>query len=99
MGLRFLFRKPRRRPELQVVMYTRAGCHLCDDAWAILQQSQRAYGFTLESHDIDRDPALAAQYGNCVPVVTVAGKLRFRGRINPELLRRLLNAGGDPEAE
>ena len=99
MALWSLFRKPRRRPELRVVMYTRAGCHLCDDAWALLQAAQREYGFALEAQDVDADPALAADHGLCVPVVAVDGKVRFRGRVNPVLLRRLLEAGGGAEAE
>ena len=84
---------PRPRPDLHVVMYTRAGCGLCDDAWAVLKAARRAYGFALEARDVDADPALAAAHGLCVPVVTVNGKVRFRGRVNPVLLRRLLDAG------
>jgi hypothetical protein len=39
--------------------------------------------------DVDDDPELASQYGESVPVVTVNGKIRFRGRVNPVLLERL----------
>ncbi len=45
--------------------------------------------------DVDADPQLAAQFGECVPVVTVNGKIRFRGRVNPVLLERLLQATQD----
>jgi glutaredoxin len=72
-----------------VVMYTRQGCHLCEDAWALLVRLQRRYGFTLQSADVDADLALAAEHGEHVPVVAVDGRVRFRGAINPVLLRRL----------
>jgi hypothetical protein len=40
--------------------------------------------------DIDTDPDLVARYGTEVPVVTVNGKVRFRGEVNRVLLERLL---------
>jgi hypothetical protein len=77
---------------LRVVMYTRQGCHLCETAWGQLEVARRRYGFALAAQDVDSDPALAAAYGDCVPVVTINGKLRFRGAVNPVLLERLLRA-------
>ena len=76
-----------RQPE--VLLYTRDGCHLCDDAQALLEK----YGLEITLIDIDADPALRARYHDCVPVVVIDGKERFRGRVNEILLRRLLNSG------
>ncbi|HBI44316.1 MAG TPA: glutaredoxin family protein [Planctomycetales bacterium] len=73
-----------------VLFYTRAGCHLCEEAWEIVTAAQRRYGFTLERADVDADPALAVQFGECVPVVVIDGKVRFRGWVNPVLLERML---------
>jgi glutaredoxin len=70
----------------QVILYTRAGCHLCDDARELLER----YGLTPELIDIDADPALLERYTTCVPVVVIDGKERFRGKVNEVLLRRLL---------
>jgi hypothetical protein len=83
----------RRLGHWRVVMYTRRGCHLCERAWAQLDEARRGYGFTLSQVDVDAEPGLARLYGECVPVVTVNGRVRFRGVINPVLLRRLLRAG------
>jgi glutaredoxin len=91
--LSWLFFWRRRNLEhLQVQMFTRAGCHLCDEAWQILESARQQYGFTLQAVDVDIDPELISQYGDCVPVVLVDGKVRFRGRINSVLLSRLLRA-------
>jgi glutaredoxin len=70
----------------RIVLYTRAGCHLCDDA----QQLLLTHGIVPECIDIDADPALHERFDTCVPVVEINGKIRFRGQINPLLLRRLL---------
>jgi len=85
-------RRRRRRPDLQVTMFTRRGCHLCADAWALLERAQRTHGFALEAKDVDAAPEWVAAYGECVPVVLVNGKVRFRGKVNEVLLQRLLDA-------
>jgi glutaredoxin len=77
---------------VEVRMYTRQGCHLCEEAWQTLQRARERYDFRLETADVDADPALVAAYGECVPVVTVNGVVRFRGAVNPVLLERLLRA-------
>lgn len=76
---------------MHVLVYTRTGCHLCEDAWTLLESARKTHGFSLEAVDVDTDPELVKQYGECVPVVVVDGKVRFRGLVNPVLLRRLLD--------
>ena len=84
----------------QLMLYTRNGCHLCDDARALLEQHQRWLPRLVEA-DIDTDPRLVERYGQCVPVVLLDGKVRFRGKIQVALLRRLIegtdvrSAGGE----
>ncbi len=73
--------------------YTRAGCHLCEQAWDVVAAAQRRYGFTLEEVDVDADASLAAEFGECVPVVVIDGKVRFRGLVNTVLLERMLGQG------
>jgi glutaredoxin len=70
----------------EVVLYTRQGCCLCDDAAALLAR----HGLHPRLVDIDASPELREQFTNCVPVVEFDGKVRFRGRVNEVLLKRLL---------
>jgi glutaredoxin len=70
----------------RVTLYTRQGCHLCDDAHALLVK----HGLAPELIDIDADPELRQRYTACVPVVIIDGQERFRGRVNEVLLARLL---------
>jgi glutaredoxin len=89
---RLLFWRRKRLTHLHVTMLTRRGCHLCDDAWEMLQKEQSRHGFTLQAVDVDKDPVLADRHGHEVPVVTINGQVRFRGGVNGVLLRRLLRA-------
>jgi glutaredoxin len=75
-------------------LYTRRGCHLCDDALAVLQQ----HGLTPHLVDIDADPELCQRYNECVPVVEINGKERFRGRVNEVLLARILSHSDEGES-
>lgn len=74
----------------EVVLYTRQGCHLCDDAYEVLARVRRRHPFALRVVDVDGDAELARQYGECVPVVTIDGRVHFRGRVNAVLLARQL---------
>lgn len=76
---------------MHLTMYTRTGCHLCENAWTLLEAAQQTHQFTLEAINVDSSPELVQQYGDCVPVVVVDGKVRFRGHVNPVLLKRLLD--------
>jgi glutaredoxin len=69
-----------------VVLYGRRGCHLCDDALELLAR----HGVKPTIVDIDADPQLKERFDTCVPVVEIDGRVRFRGRVHPVLLRRQL---------
>jgi glutaredoxin len=73
----------------KIVLYSRKGCHLCDDAAALLAR----HDLRFETVDIDPDPELRTRYNECVPVIVIDGRERFRGRIDPLLLRRLIVEG------
>ena len=72
-----------------VVFYTRATCPLCDDAKLILKDYSEWLPAVIDVN-IDEDPELQEKFTNCVPVVQCDGRVRFRGRINEALLRRLI---------
>jgi glutaredoxin len=82
--------------QLHVTLYEREGCHLCETARKRLDAARRRWGFALTTTDVDSDAALREQFGECVPVVTVNGKVRFRGEVNAVLLERLLRAESTP---
>jgi glutaredoxin len=79
-----------KKKRLHVELYTRHGCHLCEIAHAYLTEVQERYDFTLEVRDVDANPEWAGRYNECVPVVVIDGKERFRGQVNPVLFRRIM---------
>lgn len=96
-----LFHRFRAAPPLRFTVYSRTECTCCHNAIDLLREYQRKHGFTLETIDVDDDPVRTELHGDSVPVVTVNGKVRFRGKVNVVLLERLLAGearGGDPPA-
>lgn len=69
-----------------VTLYTRRGCHLCEDAEAVLERARATVAFELRTVDVDTDPELARRYGVRVPVVAVDGVERFEYEVPPALL-------------
>jgi glutaredoxin len=81
---------------IDVTLYTRIGCHLCEEAERVLRQEQSATPFHLELVDVDRDPELARRYGVRVPVVAVDGQDLFEYEVPADLLQaRLGRVGAD----
>jgi len=70
----------------QVLLFTRTGCHLCEEAEELLVR----HGLAPQKIDIDANAELRQKYDTCVPVVVIDGKERFRGQVNEVLLKRLL---------
>jgi len=77
-------------------LYTRPGCHLCDDMKAQIQRVARATNtpIALEEVDISTDANLETRYGLEIPVLVVNGKKAAKYRINEDALARILRAGG-----
>jgi glutaredoxin len=70
-----------------VVLYARDGCHLCDDARAVIERVRASERFVFEEVDIDGDDALVRDYGFRVPVVAVDGHELFEISVDPDALR------------
>ena len=76
----------------KILLYTRSGCHLCEDAKLALEKYRSKFDLSIVEIDIDQNPTLKAAYDCWVPVVEIDGKVRFRGQVNEVLLVRLLRA-------
>jgi hypothetical protein len=75
-----------------VVLYGRSGCHLCDEARAVIQGVRAQVPFAFEEILIDGDEALERSYGERIPVVEVDGREAFELSVEPRRLRELLRA-------
>ncbi len=77
-------------PPRTITLYTRAGCHLCDEAKAVLAPLLAECGAKLTEIDIDRDPVLRDRYTNDVPVIFVGPVFFAKHRVDPSRLRSAL---------
>lgn len=55
----------------RLTVYSREGCHLCEDMLAVLAVFREPMGFDVSVVDIDRDPALVEKYNALVPVLAL----------------------------
>jgi glutaredoxin len=75
--------------EPNVTFYTKAGCHLCDDARQMLEDVATEIAYNLTEVDIRNDTALFEQYRYRIPVIIVDETHIVEGRIE---YNDLLNA-------
>ena len=83
-----------------LTIYSRPGCHLCDEMKAVVQRAARSAPMTVEEIDISLDTELDERYGLEIPVLMVNGKKAAKYRVTEEELVRILRerAGGAGEA-
>ena len=72
----------------QVTLYTRPGCHLCDEAKRTVQAAECEDLYTLREINIDLDPLLVRRYGWDIPVILINGIVTFKHRLTPSEFKR-----------
>jgi glutaredoxin len=79
--------------DVAVTVYTRADCHLCDDAVETIRRVADDEGVTLDLDlvDVDTDPDLREAYGERVPYVLVDGQPAFKYHVDEARLREKLS--------
>ena len=75
-----------------VVLFGRAGCHLCDVARTTILTVQERSGFAFEEVDIDTSDALIRDYGYRVPVVRIDGQDVFEGDVPEPAFEAMVRA-------
>jgi glutaredoxin len=74
----------------RVVMYGRPGCHLCDDARAVIERVCADLGESFVEIHIDDDPGLLDRYAEEIPVTLVDGRQHDFWRVDETRLRAAL---------
>jgi glutaredoxin len=78
---------------MRVVLYSRAGCHLCDAARDVLLAERSRTPFELVEVDVAGDDHLELEYGVRIPVVEVDGQERFEFQVDPAELLAIVRGG------
>jgi glutaredoxin len=74
----------------EVTLYGRPGCHLCDEARALLLEIRAHHPFTLTEYDIESDDDLFRRYLERIPVIVVDGEEAFELVVDEAALRARL---------
>ena len=73
-----------------LTLYSKPGCHLCDDLREMLEEFRTEYAFALDEIDITTDAGLFARYRFDIPVLLRDGREVARGRISDRELMKIL---------
>lgn len=76
--------------EPRIVLLGRPGCHLCEDARAVVQRVAQDLGVGWEERSIDDDPQLLERYAEQIPVTLVDGRQHDFWRVDADRLRAAL---------
>lgn len=78
--------------EPRITFYSRVGCHLCEDARAVVVRVCADLGESFVEVDVDSDPDLEDRFGEEVPVTFVDGRQHDFWRVDEGRLRAALGA-------
>jgi glutaredoxin len=74
----------------EVTLYTRPGCHLCEEAKAAIAPLLEEFNATLHEVNIENDVVLEERYGWDIPVIFVGARKAAKHRVNVDQFRRQL---------
>jgi len=74
----------------EVILYSRPGCHLCDEMKEEIAKANCAELYTLKEINIENDPVLLARYKFDIPVLLIDGVEMFRHRLRAKEFRTKL---------
>lgn len=76
-----------------VTLYTRPGCHLCEEAKAAIAPLLSEFGASLCEVNIEKDAVLEERYGRDIPVIFIGARKVAKHRVDVEQFRRQLREG------
>jgi glutaredoxin len=74
------------RPPIQIEIFSRPGCHLCDEAKATVENVARRIPVSIRVVNIEDDPELESRYGTEIPVIFINGSKAFKYRVDENQL-------------
>ena len=77
-----------------VTLYTRPGCHLCDEAKSAIAPLLPEFRAVLREVNIDADPVLKERYGRDIPVIFIGQRKAAKHRVDLAQFRRQLQSAG-----
>jgi glutaredoxin len=76
----------------RVIIYSKPGCHLCEEAKAAIQAAGCGEEYVLEEVNIETDPELLRRYRFEIPVITIDGVEAFKNRVSSEEFKKAIRS-------
>lgn len=76
----------------RVILYSKPGCHLCEEMKAEMSRAGCAGLYSLEEINIESDATLLERYRNDIPLLTINGVEAFKHRLRPEAFKAHLES-------
>jgi len=83
-------KEPTDTSQHQVCIYSKPGCHLCEEVKEVLCRCAERNSLIINEVDISKDPTLLREYGHRIPVVTIDGKEISRHLLQEHKLLKVL---------
>ena len=80
------------KPKAHVVLYSKPGCHLCEEMKEEMNRAGCSDLYELEEVNIEDDPDLFARYRHEIPVLSIDGVEAFRYHLRADELRSYVTA-------
>lgn len=75
-----------------ITLYSRTGCHLCEQAKKMIAPMLSEFGATLREVNIEEDAVLEERYGWDIPIIFIGARKAAKHRVDPAQFRRQLGA-------
>lgn len=77
---------------IRLTLYSRPGCHLCEEMKAVIERVRVSIPLELVEVDVSRDADLEARYGTEIPVLEIGNRKVAKYRISEETLARIVGS-------
>jgi len=82
---------------VNITIYSKKDCHLCDVAKETLLGIQQEFPFSIIEIDIESDKTVFEKYKHLIPVIEMDGKILFNYRVNAKELKNILRLKSQPQ--
>lgn len=77
---------------VNITIYSKNNCHLCDIAMETLLKIRKEFPFSLTEINIEKDKEIFEKYKYLIPVIEIEGKEVFTYRVNENELKKILSS-------
>ncbi|MCX9025488.1 MAG: glutaredoxin family protein [Candidatus Methanoperedens sp.] len=82
---------------VNITIYSKKNCHLCDIAKEALINIRKEFPFSLIEVDIEKDREIFEKYKYLIPVIEIDGEKTFTYKVNEDELKTILKLKSQPQ--